>query len=193
MLGEQIDVPVYTEPESKNPVEIAQNAIKHAKAHNYDMVIVDTAGRLAVDEQMMDEIEAIKKAINPQETLFVVDAMTGQDAVNTAKEFNQRLDFDGVVLTKLDGDTRGGAALSIRTVVDKPIKFVGTGVDVHIFIASISSIISSALATSFLSLSAHSSNMTRKRRAACRRKLRKTSLTSTISWRRLPKSRRWVT
>ena len=119
VLGEQIDVPVYTEPESKNPVEIAQNAIKHAKAHNYDMVIVDTAGRLAVDEQMMDEIEAIKKAINPQETLFVVDAMTGQDAVNTAKEFNQRLD--------LDGDTRGGAALSIRTVVDKPIKFVGTG------------------------------------------------------------------
>lgn len=127
VLGEQIDVPVYTEPESRNPVEIAQNAIKHAKAHNYDMVIVDTAGRLAVDEQMMDEIEAIKKAINPQETLFVVDAMTGQDAVNTAKEFNQRLDFDGVVLTKLDGDTRGGAALSIRTVVDKPIKFVGTG------------------------------------------------------------------
>lgn len=127
VLGEQIDVPVYTEPESKNPLEIAQNAIKHAKAHNYDMVIVDTAGRLAVDEQMMDEIEAIKKAINPQETLFVVDAMTGQDAVNTAKEFNQRLDFDGVVLTKLDGDTRGGAALSIRTVVDKPIKFVGTG------------------------------------------------------------------
>lgn len=127
VLSEQIDVPVYTEPESKNPVEIAQNAIKHAKAHNYDMVIVDTAGRLAVDEQMMDEIEAIKKAINPQETLFVVDAMTGQDAVNTAKEFNQRLDFDGVVLTKLDGDTRGGAALSIRTVVDKPIKFVGTG------------------------------------------------------------------
>ncbi len=127
VLGEQIDVPVYTEPESKNPVEIAQNAIKHAKAHNYDMVIVDTAGRLAVDEQMMDEIEAIKKAINPQETLFVVDAMTGQDAVNTAKVFNQRLDFDGVVLTKLDGDTRGGAALSIRTVVDKPIKFVGTG------------------------------------------------------------------
>ena len=127
VLGEQIDVPVYTEPESKNPVEIAQNAIKHAKAHNYDMVIVDTSGRLAVDEQMMDEIEAIKKAINPQETLFVVDAMTGQDAVNTAKEFNQRLDFDGVVLTKLDGDTRGGAALSIRTVVDKPIKFVGTG------------------------------------------------------------------
>lgn len=127
VLGEQINVPVYTEPDSKNPVEIAKNAIQYAKAHNYDLVIVDTAGRLAVDEEMMNEIEAIKKAINPQETLFVVDSMTGQDAVNTAKEFNERLDFDGVVLTKLDGDTRGGAALSIRTVVKKPIKFVGTG------------------------------------------------------------------
>ncbi len=127
MLGEQINVPVYTEPDSKNPVEIAKNAIQYAKAHNNDLVIVDTAGRLAVDEEMMNEIEAIKKAINPQETLFVVDSMTGQDAVNTAKEFNERLDFDGVVLTKLDGDTRGGAALSIRTVVKKPIKFVGTG------------------------------------------------------------------
>ena len=127
VLGEQIAVPVYTEEGNKNPVEIAQNAIKHAKLNNYDLVIVDTAGRLAVDEQMMDEIERIKNAIHPQETLFVVDSMTGQDAVNTAKEFNDRLDFDGVVLTKLDGDTRGGAALSIRTVVTKPIKFVGTG------------------------------------------------------------------
>ena len=127
VLGEQINVPVYTEPDSKNPVEIAKNAIQYAKAHNNDLVIVDTAGRLAVDEEMMNEIEAIKKAINPQEILFVVDSMTGQDAVNTAKEFNERLDFDGVVLTKLDGDTRGGAALSIRTVVKKPIKFVGTG------------------------------------------------------------------
>ena len=127
VLGEQINVPVYTESDSKNPVEIAQNAIKYAKAQNNDLVIVDTAGRLAVDEEMMNEIEAIKNAINPQETLFVVDAMTGQDAVNTAREFNERLDFDGVVLTKLDGDTRGGAALSIRTVVNKPIKFVGTG------------------------------------------------------------------
>lgn len=127
VLGEQINVPVYTEPDSKNPVEIAQNAIKYAKAQNNDLVIVDTAGRLAVDEEMMNEIEAVKNAINPQETLFVVDAMTGQDAVNTAREFNERLDFDGVVLTKLDGDTRGGAALSIRTVVNKPIKFVGTG------------------------------------------------------------------
>lgn len=127
ILGEQINVPVYTEEGSKNPVEIARNAIQYAKTNHLDLVIVDTAGRLAVDEQMMNEIAAIKEAIKPQETLFVVDAMTGQDAVNTAKEFNDRLDFDGVVLTKLDGDTRGGAALSIRTVVTKPIKFVGTG------------------------------------------------------------------
>ena len=127
VLADQIGVPVYTEEGNKNPVQIAQNAIEFAKRNHHDLVIVDTAGRLAVDEQMMDEIEAIKKAIKPQETLFVVDSMTGQDAVNTAKEFNDRLDFDGVVLTKLDGDTRGGAALSIRTVVTKPIKFVGTG------------------------------------------------------------------
>lgn len=127
VLAGQIDVPVYTEDGNKNPVEIAENAIKYAKLNHLDLVIVDTAGRLAVDEQMMNEIAAIKKAIKPQETLFVVDSMTGQDAVNTAKEFNDRLDFDGVVLTKLDGDTRGGAALSIRTVVTKPIKFVGTG------------------------------------------------------------------
>ncbi|RXE71892.1 signal recognition particle protein [Muribaculaceae bacterium Isolate-002 (NCI)] len=127
VIAGQIDVPVYTEDGNKNPVEIAENAIKYAKLNHLDLVIVDTAGRLAVDEQMMNEIAAIKKAIKPQETLFVVDSMTGQDAVNTAKEFNDRLDFDGVVLTKLDGDTRGGAALSIRTVVTKPIKFVGTG------------------------------------------------------------------
>ena len=127
VLGDQIGVPVYTEDGNKNPVEIAVNGIKHAKSTNCDLVIIDTAGRLAVDEQMMNEIEAIKNAVKPSETLFVVDAMTGQDAVNTAKEFNDRLDFDGVVLTKLDGDTRGGAALSIRTVVTKPIKFVGTG------------------------------------------------------------------
>ncbi len=126
-LGKQIEVPVYTEKDNKNPVEIAENALRYAKANHFDLVIVDTAGRLAVDEAMMNEIAAIKKAIKPQETLFVVDSMTGQDAVNTAKEFNDRLDFDGVVLTKLDGDTRGGAALSIRTVVTKPIKFVGTG------------------------------------------------------------------
>ncbi|MDR2385073.1 MAG: signal recognition particle protein [Tannerella sp.] len=127
ILGEQTGISVYSEAGNKNPVEIATNAILEAKKTGKDLVIVDTAGRLAIDEQMMQEIAAIKKAINPDETLFVVDSMTGQDAVNTAKEFNDRLDFDGVVLTKLDGDTRGGAALSIRTVVDKPIKFVGTG------------------------------------------------------------------
>jgi len=127
VLGAQIDIPVYSDLESKNPVAIAEAAIKYAKLHNNDVVIVDTAGRLAVDEVMMNEIAAIKKALQPQEILFVVDSMTGQDAVNTAKEFNDRLNFDGVILTKLDGDTRGGAALSIRSVVDKPIKFVGTG------------------------------------------------------------------
>ncbi|TKG95567.1 signal recognition particle protein [Puteibacter caeruleilacunae] len=127
VLGEQIGVPVYTEEGNKNPVEIAKAGIKYAKQNNHDLVIVDTAGRLAIDEEMMNEITAVKKAIDPSETLFVVDSMTGQDAVNTAKEFNDRLDFDGVVLTKLDGDTRGGAALSIRSVVNKPIKFVGMG------------------------------------------------------------------
>ena len=127
VLGEQIGVNVFKNEEEKDPVKIARAAIDHARTMGYDVVIVDTAGRLAVDEQMMNEIVAIKNAINPQETLFVVDSMTGQDAVNTAKEFNDRIDFDGVVLTKLDGDTRGGVALSIRSVVNKPIKFIGTG------------------------------------------------------------------
>ena len=127
VVAGQIDVPVYSEPDNKNVLEIAQNAIKDAKSKGYDVVIIDTAGRLAVDEDMMNEIESLKDSVHPDETLFVVDSMTGQDAVNTAKEFNDRLDFDGVVLTKLDGDTRGGAAISIRTVVTKPIKFVGTG------------------------------------------------------------------
>ena len=127
VIASGIDVPVYTEEESKDPVQIALNAIEHARAERLDLVIVDTGGRLAVDEEMMDEIERIKNAVHPQETLFVVDSMTGQDAVNTAKAFNDRIDFDGVVLTKLDGDTRGGAALSIRAVVSKPIKYVGTG------------------------------------------------------------------
>lgn len=127
VVGEQVGVEVYSEPENKNVIEIAQNAIKQAKAKSNDVVIVDTAGRLAVDEEMMNEISNLKQALNPDATLFVVDSMTGQDAVNTAKEFNDRLDFTGVVLTKLDGDTRGGAALSIRTVVTKPIMFVGTG------------------------------------------------------------------
>lgn len=127
VLGGQVGAEVYTEDGNKNPVQIAQNAIRHAKNNGFNVVIVDTAGRLAVDEEMMNEIDRVHKAITPQETLFVVDSMTGQDAVNTAKAFNDRLNFDGVVLTKLDGDTRGGAALSIRTVVNKPIKFVGIG------------------------------------------------------------------
>ena len=127
VVGQSVGVPVYSEPGNKDVVAIANNAIKEARAKGNDVVIIDTAGRLAIDEEMMDEIATLKDAVKPDETLFVVDAMTGQDAVNTAKEFNDRLDFDGVVLTKLDGDTRGGAALSIRTVVTKPIKFVGTG------------------------------------------------------------------
>jgi len=127
VLGQQVEVEVYSEEGNKNPVQIAQHAIEHAKAQNKAVVIIDTAGRLAVDEEMMNEIAKIKETVHPHETLFVVDAMTGQDAVNTAKAFNDRLDFDGVVLTKLDGDTRGGAALTIRTVVEKPIKFVGIG------------------------------------------------------------------
>ncbi|HAA10470.1 MAG TPA: signal recognition particle protein, partial [Cytophagales bacterium] len=127
VLGEQVDVPVYAEPENKDAVKIAKAAIKEAKKQGKKILIVDTAGRLAVDEEMMNEISNLKEALSPAETLFVVDSMTGQDAVNTAKAFNDRLDFNGVVLTKLDGDTRGGAALSIRSVVEKPIKFVGTG------------------------------------------------------------------
>ncbi len=127
VLGEQINVPVYKEPENKNPVEIALNAIKHAKVHGFDVVIVDTAGRLSIDEAMMQEITNIKEAVQPTETLFVVDSMTGQDAVDTAKNFNDRLNYDGVVLTKLDGDTRGGAALTVKYTVGKPIKFVSTG------------------------------------------------------------------
>ena len=127
VLGEQIDVPVYTEEENTDPVSLSLNAIDYARRNQHDLVIVDTAGRLAVDEEMMQEIENLKKALKPQETLFVVDSMTGQDAVNTAKAFNDRIDFDGVVLTKLDADNRGGAALSIRSVVAKPIKYVGTG------------------------------------------------------------------
>ncbi len=127
VMGEKVGAEVYTEEGNKNPVEIAENAIEYAKQNGFDTVIIDTAGRLAVDEEMMNEIEQIHKAVNPHETLFVVDSMTGQDAVNTAKAFNDRLDFDGVVLTKLDGDARGGAALSIKSVVNKPIKFIGTG------------------------------------------------------------------
>ena len=127
VLGEQIDIPVYAEPENKDAVKIARNALAYAKDRGFNVIIIDTAGRLAIDEMMMNEISALKSALNPHETLFVVDSMTGQDAVNTAKTFNDRLDFDGVILTKLDGDTRGGAALTIRSVVNKPIKFVGIG------------------------------------------------------------------
>ena len=127
ILGQQVGVEVYTEEGNRNPVQIAENAVRYARANHINTVIVDTAGRLAVDEQMMQEIEAIKRAVSPSETLFVVDSMTGQDAVNTAKQFNDRLDFDGVVLTKLDGDTRGGAAISIRAVVNKPLKFISSG------------------------------------------------------------------
>lgn len=127
VLGSQIEVPVYTEEGSRNPVEIARNAVREARKNGNDLVIIDTAGRLAVDEEMMNEIAAVKSATNPHETLFVVDSMTGQDAVNTAFEFNERIDYDGVVLTKLDGDTRGGAALSIRAVVNKPVKFISAG------------------------------------------------------------------
>jgi signal recognition particle subunit SRP54 len=127
VLGEQLGIEVYSNREEKNPVRIAQDAVIHARSKGFNVVIVDTAGRLAVDEQMMDEIARVKSAIQPSETLFVVDSMTGQDAVNTAKAFNEKINFDGVVLTKLDGDTRGGAALSVKAVVNKPIKFVGTG------------------------------------------------------------------
>ena len=127
MLGEQLEIEVFSDREDKDPVKIATNAINHARSKGFNVVIVDTAGRLAIDQQMMDEIARVKAAINPSETLFVVDSMTGQDAVNTAKAFNDKINFDGVVLTKLDGDTRGGAALSIKAIVNKPIKFVGTG------------------------------------------------------------------
>ena len=173
VLGEQIQVPVYSEPESKNPVEIARNAIQEAKAKGYDTVIVDTAGRLAIDEQMMNEIAAIKQAIEPDETLFVVDSMTGQDAVNTAREFNERLDFDGVVLTKLDGDTRGGAALSIRTVVNKPIKLSVRARSSKPSTSSTRPVwptASSAWATSCRWWSVHRSSMTRLKPNACRRR-----------------------
>ena len=127
IIGTQVEVPVYTEPGNMDPVSIARNAVKEAKKNGFDVVIIDTAGRLAIDEQMMEEISSVKRAVSPEEILFVVDSMTGQDAVNTAREFNERLDFDGVVLTKLDGDTRGGAALSIKSVVNKPVKFVSSG------------------------------------------------------------------
>jgi len=195
VLGEQLGVPVYSDLENKNPVAIAEAAIKYAKLHGNDVVIVDTAGRLAVDEMMMNEIAAIKKAIQPQEILFVVDSMTGQDAVNTAKEFNDRLNFDGVILTKLDGDTRGGAALSIRSVVNKPIKFVGTGEKWKrstCFIPNVWPTVFSVWAILFRWLNALRNNMMKTKPAACKRKLRKTNSILMTFYPRLLKSRRWV-
>ena len=185
VLAEQIDVPMYSEIDSKDPVSIAQNAIKEARAKGYDLVIVDTAGRLAVDEQMMNEIAAIKEAIQPNEILFVVDSMTGQDAVNTAKEFNERLDFDGVVLTKLDGDTRGGAALSIRSVARNSMPSTSSTLPVW-------PTVSWVWVTSFRWWNAHRNNMTKKKLNASKRRLPRTSSTSTTSSARFPRLRKWV-
>ena len=184
VVGEQVGVPVYMELENKNPVEIAMNAIREARAKGNDVVIVDTAGRLAIDEQMMKEIAAIKSAIQPDETLFVVDSMTGQDAVNTAKEFNERLDFDGVVLTKLDGDTRGGAALSIRTA-KRWMLWISSTLNVW-------QTVSLVWVISFLWWNVRRSSMMKKRPNACRRKLPRISSTSTTLFLRSSRSRRWV-
>ena len=172
VVAAQINVPVYSEPESRDVIAIAENAIRQAKANANDVVIIDTAGRLAIDEEMMDEIERLKNAVNPDETLFVVDSMTGQDAVNTAKEFNDRLDFDGVVLTKLDGDTRGGAAISIRTVVTKPIKFVGMGekMDAIDVFHPVWPTVSWAWATLSVWWSVPRNSLTKKKPSACRRR-----------------------
>ena len=196
VLGEQIGVEVYSDKDNNNPVAIAEAALKHAKASGHDVVIVDTAGRLAVDEEMMIEISNVHKAINPSETLFVVDSMTGQDAVNTAKEFNDRLNFDGVILTKLDGDTRGGAALSIRNVVDKPIKFVGTGekmdaLDVFHPSRMADRILGMGDIVSLVERAQDS--LTKLRLRSCKAKFRRISLTSTTLLSRFSKSRRWVT
>ena len=196
VLGGQIGVEVYTEEGNRNPVEIAENGIKYARQKNYNVVIVDTEGRLAVDEAMMQEITAIKAAVKPSETLFVVDAMTGQDAVNTAREFNERLDFDGVVLTKLDGDTRGGAAISIRSVVNKPLKFISSGEKMdalQVLTPSAWPTESWAWATWCRSWNAHRSSSTRRRPASSKRNWSKTSSTSTTSSRRFSRSRRWAT
>lgn len=184
VLAEQIGVPIYSEPDSKNPVKIAENAIQEAKAKGYDVVIVDTAGRLAVDEEMMNEIAAIKKAINPNEILFVVDSMTGQDAVNTAKEFNERLDFNGVVLTKLDGDTRGGAALSIRSVVTSRSSLWVQVKNWMLLINSIPHVcqtVSLVWVTSFHWWNVPRSSTMKKKQNACKRRLPRINSISTIS------------
>ena len=197
VLGEGIGVPVYTEDGEKDPIKIAQNAIRKAKSEGYSVVIVDTAGRLAVDQQLMDEISALHQAIHPTETLFVVDAMTGQDAVETAKAFNDRLDFDGVVLTKMDGDTRGGAALSIKAVVGKPIKFVSAGekmeaLDVY-SIPPVSQTESWAWAMSFPSWRRRRSSSMKSRPVNCGRRWPGTSTPSGTSTSRSSRLRRWAT
>lgn len=195
VLSEQVGVAIYKEIENKNPVEIATHAIAYAKEHGLDVVIIDTAGRLAVDEAMMNEIEAVKKAINPSETLFVVDSMTGQDAVNTAKAFNDRLNFDGVVLTKLDGDTRGGAALSIKYTVGKPIKFVSTGekmdaLDVFYPDRMAQRILGMGDIVSFVEKAQE--QFDEAEAARIEKRSNATSLTSMTSFLRSIKSRRWV-
>ena len=195
VLGEQVGVPVYMEEGATNPVEVARHAIQEAKAKAHDVLIVDTAGRQAIDEELMQQIQDIRDAVQPDEILFVVDAMTGQDAVNTAKEFNERLDYTGVILTKLDGDTRGGAALSIRTVVDKPIKFVGTGEKME----AIDAFHPSRMADRILgmgdivSLVERAQEQTMKKRlVVCRGRYKRISSISMISMPRFSKSRRWV-
>jgi signal recognition particle subunit SRP54 len=196
ILGGQVDVPVYTEEGNQKPVNIVTSAIKHAKQQGYNLVIIDTAGRLAVDEQMMNEIAAIKKAVEPHEILFVVDAMTGQDAVNTAKAFNDRLDFDGVVLTKMDGDTRGGAALSIRSVVDKPIKFIGSGekldaIDVFHPERMADRILGMGDIVTLVERAQEQFDEEESRKL--HKKIAKTSSTLMISFPRYSRSRKWVT
>lgn len=196
VVGEQVNVPVYSEPENKNVNEIATHAIAEAKAKGNDVVIIDTAGRLAIDEDMMNEIESLKNHVNPDETLFVVDSMTGQDAVNTAKEFNDRLDFNGVVLTKLDGDTRGGAALSIRTVVTKPIKFIGTGEKmeaIDVFHPSAWLTVFWVWEMLFRLLNVRKSSLMRKKQNACKRRYKRISSTLTTSTTRYNRLRKWVT
>jgi signal recognition particle subunit SRP54 len=196
VLGKQINVEVYAEEENKNPVAIAQNGIQYAKSKGYNVVIVDTAGRLAVDEQMMSEISNVKNAIRPNETLFVVDAMTGQDAVNTAKAFNDKINFDGVVLTKLDGDTRGGAALSIKYTVDKPIKFASAGekletLDVFHPERMAQRILGMGDIVSFVEKA--KSNSTKKKLKSWNPEFEKINLISTTLSSKLNKSKRWVT
>ncbi len=196
IIGTQVEVPVYVEDGNMDPVSIARNAVREAKKLGHDLIIIDTAGRLAIDEEMMKEISSVKNAVNPHEILFVVDSMTGQDAVNTAKEFNDRLDFDGVVLTKLDGDTRGGAALSIKSVVNKPIKFVSSGkrwTPLTSFILNEWPTGSLEWVISFHLLKRPRNSSIRRRQESCRKGSRRTSSISTILLPRSNRSRRWGT